>query len=59
MDFVQVRMGFPGGTVVTNPPTNAGDIRDTGLSGSWRSPAGGNDNPVQYSCLENPTDRRV
>ena len=41
--------------MVKNPPTNAGDV---GLvPGSGRSPAGGNGNPLQYSCLENPTDR--
>ena len=37
---------------------NAGDTRDVGLiSGSGRSPGGGNGNPFQYSCLENPMDR--
>jgi len=41
-----------------NPPANAGDIRDMGsIPGSGRSPGGGNDNPLQYSCLENPMDR--
>ena len=25
--------------------------------GSGRSPGGGNGNPLQYSCLKNPTDR--
>ena len=40
---------------VKNPPANAGD---TGLTpGSGRSPGGGNGNPLQYTCLENPTDR--
>ena len=40
------------------PPANAGDIRDVGLiPGSGRYPGGGNDNPPQYSCLENPMDR--
>ena len=44
--------------VVKNPPANAGDRRDTGLiPGSGRSPGGGNDNLLQYSCLENPMDR--
>ena len=43
--------------VVKNPPTNAGDIRDTGsVPGSERFPRGGNGNPLQYSCLENPMD---
>ena len=33
---------------------NAGDTRDAGLiPGSGRSPGGGNDNLLQYSCLEN------
>ena len=27
------------------------------IPGSGRSPGGGNGNPLQYSCLENPTDR--
>jgi len=44
--------------VVKNLPANAGDIRDAGLiPGSGRSPRGGNGNPLQYSCLENPMDR--
>ena len=47
--------GFPGGSVVKNVPTNAGDtgsIPDLG-----RSPGKGNGNPLQYSCLENPMNR--
>ena len=44
--------------VVKNPPANAGDIRDVGLTpGSGRSPGIGNGNPPQYSYLENPMDR--
>ena len=44
--------------VVKNPPANAGDIRDAGLiPGLGRSPGGGHDNPLQYSCLENSMDR--
>ena len=44
--------------VVKNLPANAGDIRDVGLiSGLGRSPGEGNDNPLQYSCLENPMNR--
>ena len=40
--------------VVKNPPANAEDIRDVGLiPGLGRSPGRGNDNPLQYSCLEN------
>ena len=44
--------------VVENLPANAGDVRDIGLiPGSGRSPGGSHGNPLQYSCLENPTDR--
>ena len=44
--------------VVKNPSTNAGDVRDMALiSGSRRSPGGGYDNPLQYSCLVHPMDR--
>ena len=47
--------GFPGGSVVKNPPTNAGAAGDTAsIPGSRRSPGGGNGNPLQYSCLEIP-----
>ena len=42
------------------PCCNAGDVRDSGLiPGSRRSPGGGHSNPLQYSCLENPIDRRA
>ena len=51
-------MGLPGGSVVKNPPANAGDVRDAGLiPGSGRPPGGGHGYPLQYSCLENPMDR--
>ena len=44
--------------VVKNPPANTGDTEDLGSTpGSERSPGGGNGNPLQYSCLEDPTDR--
>ena len=44
--------------VVKNPPVNAGDVRGVCLiAGLGRSPGGGNGNPLQYSCLENPKDR--
>ena len=46
------------GLVIKNPPANAGEKRDVGsIPGSGRSPGGGHDNPLQYSCLENPMDR--
>ena len=44
--------------MVKNPSASVGDAGDRGLiSGSGRFPGGGNGNPLQYSCLENPMDR--
>ena len=41
--------------MVKNLPANEGDARDTDLiPGLGRPPEGGNGNPFQYSCLENP-----
>ena len=52
--------GFPGGSVVKTPPANAGDARDVGsIPGSGRSLGRGNGHLLQYSCLENPMERRV
>ena len=46
--------------VVKNLSANAGDKRDVGLIlGSGRSPGVRNGNPLQYSWLENPTDREA
>ena len=50
-------MGFPGDSVLKNPSANAGDLDS--ISGSGRSPGGGNGNPLQYSCLGNPMDRQA
>ena len=51
-------MGISSVSVVKNLPTRAGDARDAGLiPGSGRSPGEGNDNPLQYSHLENPMDK--
>ena len=48
-------MGLPGGAYCKESACNAGD---TGLiPESGGSPGEGNGNPLQYSCLENPTDR--
>ena len=44
-------MGFPGGTMVKNPPASAGDRSSVPESG--RSPGEENENPLQYSCLGN------
>lgn len=49
--------GFPGDTVVKNLTFNAGGIRDQGSVGPGRFPGVENDNPVQYSCLENLIER--
>ena len=49
-------LGFPSGSDSKNPPANAGDTGS--IPGLGRSLGEGNSNPVQYSCLENPLDRR-
>ena len=49
-------MGFPGGSVVKNPPVNAGDAGS--IPGLERSPGEGNGNPPSYSGLGNPMDKR-
>ena len=43
--------------MVKNLPANAGDAGS--IPGSGRPSGGGNGNPFQYSCLENPVDRGV
>ena len=47
--------GSPGGTVVNNSSANTED--SSLIPESGRSPRGGNDNPLQYSCMENSMDR--
>ena len=48
------------GSVVKNPPANAGAAGDLGsISGSERFLRGGNGNPLQYSCLENSIGKGV
>ena len=49
-------MGFPGGSVIKNPPAHAGDM--CLIPGLGRSPGGGHGNPLKYSCLENPRGQR-
>ena len=57
--YVQ-RRGFPGGSVVENPPVNAKDTGHMGLNpGLERSPGDGNGTSLQYSCLENPMNREA
>ena len=48
---------FPGGSEGKASACNAGDLGS--IPGSGRSPGGGNGNPLQYSCMENPTDREA
>ena len=48
-------MGFPGGSDGKESTCNAGDLGS--ISGLGRSPGEGNGYPLQYSCLENSTDR--
>jgi len=47
-------LDFPGGSVVKKPPANAGDVGLIPVFG--RSPGEGNDDPFQYSYLENPME---
>ena len=50
--------GLPGGANGKEPACQGRRHRDVGsIPGSGRSPRGGHGNPLQYSCLENPTDR--
>ena len=52
------KLGFPGGSVVKNPPAKAGDTEDVVSVLGWgRSLGGGNGNPRQYSCLGNHLNR--
>ena len=46
--------------MVKNLPADARNAKDVGLiPGSGRSPGEGNDNPLQYSCWDNPMDREA
>ena len=49
-----ISLGFRGDSVVKNPPADVRDVGSTSEPG--RSPGGGDGNPLQYSCLENPMD---
>ena len=49
-------IGLPSWYQVKNPPTKAGDVGS--IPGSGRCPGGGNGNPLQCSCLENPQGQR-
>ena len=46
--------------MVKNLPANAEDSGDMGLiPGLGKSPGGGHGNLLQYSCLDNPMNRRA
>ena len=49
--------GFPGGSDSKGFSRNVGDLGS--IPGLGRPPLGGHSNPLQYSCLENPMDRRA
>ena len=51
------KMGFPGGSESKEFACKAGD--QSLMPGSGRSPEVGNDNPLQYSCLEISMDRET
>jgi len=57
-NLYSILQGFPGGTVVKNLPSSAGDKREAG-SIPWLGRYSGkrNGNPFQYSCMENLMDR--
>ena len=52
---LNVKLGFPGGLDGKEYACTVGDPGSIPASG--RSPGEGNNNPLQYSCLENPMDR--
>jgi len=54
-DLRDITLGFPGGSNSKESACNAGDLGS--VPGSRRSPAEGNGNLLQYSCLENSMNR--
>ena len=52
---MNLELGSPGDSDSEESACNAGDLGS--ILGSGRSPAEGNSNPLQYSCLGNPMDR--
>ena len=51
-------LGFPGGSAINNPPAMQKPQESQEVPESGRSPGGEDSNPLQYSCLQNPMDRR-
>ena len=52
--FCILQSGFLGGSLVTDPLANAGDVGS--IPGLGRSSGEGNGNALQHSCLGNPMD---
>ena len=50
-------MGLAGEVSVTRRKGSSGKGRGEDKEAAKRAPGGGNGNPLQYSCLENPTER--
>ena len=55
-DPTPVFLGFPRGTDSKESAYNVGDLGS--IPGLGRSPGGVHDNPLQYSCFENPHGQR-
>ena len=55
-----INLNEPGGALIKNPPANSRDAENVGsVPELRRCPGEGNGNPLQYSCLGNPMDRRA
>ena len=54
--FHRILKGFPCGSISKESTCSAGDLGS--IPGLGRSPGEGNGNPLQYSCLKNPVNRR-
>ena len=57
LPFLMYPHWYIGGSLVKNPPTNAGDVGS--IPGLGKSPGEGNGNSLQYSCLGNPLERSL
>ena len=54
---MNLELGSPGDSDSEESACNAG--YPSSIPGSGRSPGEGNGYPLQYSCLENPMDRKA
>ena len=58
LEVPRKNISIPGGANGKEPSCESRRLKRFGFNpGSGRSPGGGHGNPLQYSCLENPTDR--